>query len=67
MVPLDSVQTVVNWAANMAWKGLKPMVHLVETTYEKHITLSPQDLKPFLPFWQWSETLPWWDVTVGLH
>jgi hypothetical protein len=43
------------------------MVHLVETTYERHITRSPQDLKLFLPFWQRSETLPWWDVTVGLH
>lgn len=64
---LDSVQTVVNWAANMTWKGLKPMVHLVETTYEKHITLSHRDLKPFLPFWQRSETLPRWDVTVGLN
>jgi hypothetical protein len=61
---LDSVFAVVNWAANMTWKGLKPIVHLLETTYEKGVKLSLPELKPFMPFWQRSKTLPQWDVTV---
>jgi transposase len=31
---LDSVETALQWASNMTWKGIKPIVHLVETTYE---------------------------------
>jgi Rhodopirellula transposase DDE domain len=61
---LDSVTTVVNWAANMTWKGINPLVHRVETTYDKGIKLSPQELEPLLPFWQRSLTLPQWDITV---
>jgi hypothetical protein len=61
---LDSLTTVLNWAANMTWKGIKPMVHWLETTYEKGVKLSAQELEPFLPFWQRSITLPQWDITV---
>jgi len=61
---LDSLTTVLNWAANMTWKGIKPIVHWLETVYEKGVTLSPQELEPFLPFWQRSITLPQWDITV---
>jgi hypothetical protein len=26
---------VLNWAGTMTWKGLRPVVHLLEATYEK--------------------------------
>jgi len=29
---LDSVEAAVQWASNMTWKGIKPIVHLVTTT-----------------------------------
>ncbi|WP_416209729.1 ISAzo13-like element transposase-related protein [Microcystis aeruginosa] len=32
---LDSIDAALNWASNMTWKGIKPLVHLVEGTYEK--------------------------------
>jgi transposase len=28
---LDSVEAVIQWAANMTWKGIAPIVHRVET------------------------------------
>jgi Rhodopirellula transposase DDE domain len=62
---LDTVSTVLNWTKNMTWKGLKPIVHWVEATYEKGVKLSPAELEPFLPFWQRSSTLPKWDITVN--
>ena len=61
---LDSVATAVNWAANMTWKGLKPIVHLLETTYEKGIKVPSQELEQYLPFWHRSEMLPKWDITI---
>jgi transposase len=61
---LDSVETAINWAANMTWQGIKPIVHLVLTTYEKGIKVLPKELKQYLPEWQRSETLPKWDITI---
>jgi hypothetical protein len=49
---LDSVEAAVNWAANMSWKGIAPIVRLVETTYERGIKVSPEELKQYQPFWQ---------------
>jgi Rhodopirellula transposase DDE domain len=44
---LDSVEVAVQWASNMTWKGLKPMVHRVEATYEKGINSSGSALKHY--------------------
>jgi hypothetical protein len=61
---LDSVDGVVKWASHMTWKGIAPIVNLVETTYKKGIKVLPEELKQYLPSWQRSETLPKWDVTI---
>ncbi|MEG4939049.1 hypothetical protein [Microcoleus sp. F4-D5] len=37
-----------NLAVNMTWKGLKPIVHLLETTYEKGINVLSQELEKYL-------------------
>jgi hypothetical protein len=39
-------------------------VHFVETIYGKGIKFLPEELKQYLPFWQRSQTLPKWDVTI---
>jgi len=49
---------------NMTWKGIKPIVHLIETTYEKGVKVLPHELKQYLPEWQRSETLPKWEITI---
>jgi len=61
---LDSVETAIQWAANMTWKGIAPIVHHVETIYEKGIKVLPTELEDYYPFWQRSETLPKWDITI---
>jgi hypothetical protein len=61
---LDSVEAAVKWSGNMTWKGIAPIVHLVETTYEKGIKVLPEDLKQYCLSWQRSETLPKWDITI---
>ena len=61
---LDLVETAVQWVANMTWKGIKPIVHRVETVYEKAIKVSPKELEQYTPFWKRSEYLPKWDITI---
>lgn len=39
---------------------------MVETTYEKGITVLSQELEQYQPQWQRSETLPKWDITIIL-
>ena len=61
---LDSVEATLKWSSNMTWKGIKPIVHLVENTYEKGVKVLSDELKHYQPFWQRSETLPKWDITI---
>lgn len=61
---LDSVETALQWAANMRWKGATPLVQWVETAYQKGVKVLAQELEDYLPFWQRSETLPKWDITI---
>ena len=37
---LDSVDAVVGYASNMTWKGVHPIVRLVERVYQKGVSLS---------------------------
>jgi Rhodopirellula transposase DDE domain len=39
---LNSVATVVEWAGTMTWKGTRPIVKLIETTYDKGVRI-PKD------------------------
>jgi hypothetical protein len=61
---LDSIETAIAWAENMTGKGVKPIVKLVNKTYETGIVPSPEELELSKEFWHPSEELPSWDVTI---
>ena len=61
---LSTVDTAVQWAANMQWKGSAPVIHLVEKVYEKGISVGQEVLEELQQFWKRSETLPKWDVVI---
>lgn len=61
---LSTVETAIEWAANMKWKGRAPVIHLVESVYEKGIRVSQEVLAELKQFWHRSETLPKWDVII---
>jgi len=58
------VEAAAQWAANMTWKGLAPIVHRVPAIYEKGIKVLADELEQYQSFWHPSETLPKWDVTI---
>jgi hypothetical protein len=61
---LNSVEAAIQWASNMTWKGIFPTVHFVDKIYEKGVIVPVEELKVFRSFWQPSEALPKWDVTI---
>jgi len=61
---LDSIETAIAWAENMTWKGVKPIVKLVNKAYETGIVPSPEELEFCKDFWHPSEELPSWDVMI---
>ena len=44
---LDEVETVLNFAQTMTWKGKHPTVTLIERTYEKGVRLKPKEMAKF--------------------
>lgn len=61
---LDSVEAALQWTSHMAWKGIALVVSLMTGIYEKSIRVLPEVLNRYHPFWQRSETLPQWDITI---
>ena len=62
---LDSVETTLQWASNMMWKGLRPIVHPVTGCYEKGIKVDAKTLASFRVDWQPLAELPKWAITIN--
>ena len=62
---LDSVETVIQWASNMMWKGFEPVVHHVTQVYEKGITVDSETLDTFKVDWVPDDDLPKWAVIIN--
>lgn len=62
---LDSVNKAMGWAASMTWKGIEPIVHLSKIFYEKGISVTKTELKPFLTKIVRSARLPKWDLCIN--
>jgi hypothetical protein len=61
---LGSVETALNWAKTMTWKGIRPVVKLLEGAYETGVRVAKKAFQPFQQRLQRSKTLPKWSVTI---
>lgn len=61
---LDSIQTALEWASNMTWSGLHPVVKLVEKTYEKGVKVCRKEMNELQKWITRSDTLPKYDVVI---
>lgn len=61
---LGSVETVLNWAKTMTWKGIHPIVRLLEGTYETGVRVANKAFQTIQQRLQRSKTLPKWSVTI---
>ncbi|MGI0479911.1 ISAzo13-like element transposase-related protein [Geminocystis sp. CENA526] len=64
---LDSVEKTLEWAKNMIWKGIKPIVKILEKTYETGIKPSQEELDESRELWHPSPTLLALDVDNNIY
>lgn len=61
---LDTVETVLGWAATMTWKGIRPVVNLLNKTYEKGVRLTKKAFEKIEDRLQRDEALPKYFVRI---
>jgi len=61
---LDSANTVLERAANFAWKGIRGTTRIFHSLYPKGITVSGGEKSELEKRLDRSESLPWWDITI---
>ena len=61
---LDTVYTVVSRAESFYWKGMRTVVRLMDTVYEKGITICRREKEGLEQRLLRSTDLNWWDITI---
>jgi hypothetical protein len=61
---LDSIESVLNWAGTMTWKGIKPVVHLMDKVYHKGVSVAKKVFKKIQACLERHETLPKYSVRI---
>lgn len=61
---LVTVETMLEWAKSMTWKGIQPMVSLSKTVYHKGISLSKLAMRAIEARLERNPSLPKWDILI---
>jgi len=61
---LRTVDTLLEWAHSMTWKGLKPVVELSRKVYAKGVTLSKTAMQAVEARLERNPLLPKWDILI---
>ena len=61
---LVDVQTMLEWAKSMTWKGLHPIVELSRKGYQKGMALSKKAMQAIESRLERHPTLPKWDILI---
>jgi hypothetical protein len=61
---LNTIEVTVEWAKTMTWKGVKPVVKLVETVYKKGVRITKKVFKTIADRINRDEALPKYYVTI---
>ncbi|MDI1352791.1 MAG: ISAzo13 family transposase [bacterium] len=63
---LDTISNTINIAKKVVWKGMNPIVHFLDKTYQKGITVDSEDFKELQEFIFRNPDLPKWDILINL-
>lgn len=61
---LVDVDTMLEWAKSMTWKGLHPVVELSRKVYEKGVSLSKEAMQAVEARLERNPSLPKWDILI---
>ncbi|MHC4177076.1 MAG: ISAzo13 family transposase, partial [Planctomycetota bacterium] len=59
-----SIATALAWAKTMTWRGVAPIVHLLDRVYQTGVRLSPRPFRPIAARLQRSASLPKWSLVI---
>ena len=62
---LDSIEAATQWASNMAWNGIHPVVQSIDNIYQKGVTVCRKEMAEVNKWITRSESLPKWDVVIA--
>jgi hypothetical protein len=61
---LGDVETMLEWAKSMTWKGIHPLVTLSQNVYQKGVSLSKKAMQKVDVRLERNPLLPKWDVLI---
>jgi hypothetical protein len=61
---LDSIDAALNWARTMTWRGVPPIVHLLDRVYETGVRLTKSLFRPIAARLERSPALPKWSLII---
>jgi Rhodopirellula transposase DDE domain len=61
---LVDVETMVEWAKSMTWKGIHPIVELSRKGYQKGVALSKRAMRVVEDRLERHPELPQWDILI---
>lgn len=61
---LVNVETMLEWAKSMTWKGISPVVELSRTIYQKGVSLSKRAMQEVESRLERNPLLPKWDILI---
>ncbi|MCG6868621.1 MAG: ISAzo13 family transposase, partial [Gammaproteobacteria bacterium] len=61
---LVDVETMLEWAKSMTWKGIHPIVELSRKVYEKGVSLSKGAMQEVEARLERNPSLPKWDILI---
>ncbi len=61
---LNTVETALRWARTMTWRGVAPLVQLLDRVYDTGVRLTKRWFQPIAQRLLRSPTLPQWSLTI---
>lgn len=61
---LNSIDAALGWARTMTWRGVRPLVHVLDGVYETGVRISKSAFRPIAARLARSATLPKWSVVI---
>ena len=61
---LNSVEAALKWAQSMTWRGVAPLIQLLDRTYDTGVRLTKQLFRPIAERLLRSHSLPKWSLTI---
>ena len=62
---LDTIETALEWARTMIWRGVKSLVYEIKTTYERGVKLTRTAMRPINDRLQRDSVLPKWSLVIS--